>query len=148
MPFEIGTATSRASGADGGDESADGAELPDERSALFPAESARRRCIETFRPAEPASDSVRAGAAPLADVPAGAVTAATDAGTAFEAAAVVRGSSALRSPLRTRSLAGGNATFPADKARRRAIETERPSIATFDEADMRATLTAFPRDTR
>lgn len=36
------------------------------------------------------------------------------------------GNAALRSPLRTRSAAGGSALLPAERARRRSIEAARP----------------------
>jgi hypothetical protein len=39
------------------------------------------------------------------------------------------GSEALRSPLRTRSAAGGSADLPAESARRRSSEAARPEIA-------------------
>jgi hypothetical protein len=48
------------------------------------------------------------------------------------AAVAPAGKLALRSPLRTRSVAGGSAAFPADKARRRSMAAARPPDASVD----------------
>ena len=46
--------------------------------------------------------------------------------TALLCPGTLAGKAALRSPLRTRSVAGGSAVFPADSALRRARDAERP----------------------
>jgi len=108
-------------------------------SADLPADNASRRSIEAARP-EIAPDPRACTVATVFTTGAGAgcAGAACDA-AAFDGMAVTvefaagvaleGGSAALRSPLRTRSAAAGNADLPADSASRRSIEAARPEIA-------------------
>jgi hypothetical protein len=100
-------------------------------NADLPADKARRRAIDAARP--PTSRVASGGIAIFAGAGAGACGAAgTGAPTKLKeplGGEVDVATEALRSPLRTRSAAGGRADLPAESARRRSIEAARPEIA-------------------
>jgi hypothetical protein len=110
-------------------------------SADLPADSASRRSIEAARPpvawtargvaaAVFAADGAAAAGGRAALASGGALaTGAETAGSEPRAGVDADGSAALRSPLRTRSAAGGSADLPADSASRRSIEAARPLVA-------------------
>jgi hypothetical protein len=104
-------------------------------NAALPADKARRRSSDAARPEmAPAEGVGKADTVFMDDCDAaGAETAADGAGFATGPAVagetVATGKEALRSPLRTRSAAGGNAVLPAESASRRSIEAARPEMA-------------------
>jgi hypothetical protein len=123
-------------------------------NADLPAESASRRSIEAARPPDARTASgegfVAAGGAaelaaptklrdPLGGEPGVGTVGVDDAAV---------GSAAVRSPLRTRSAAGGRAVLPADRARRRSIEAARPEISLKAGMARPEALSEIPRDTR
>jgi len=116
---------------------------PDETSApeaggryLLPPASCRRRIMDSIRPDWLDSTTDDLGVWLMPDVEMGATACTT--GVVAEIADPF-GIAALRSPVRTRSVAGGSADLPADNARRRASAASRP-LDEFKEAAGMETL--------
>jgi hypothetical protein len=109
---------------------------------LFPPASCRRRIMERARPDWLTSPEDRAGTETAAlGTDCGGRLVADGVG---EDACVDDGTAALRSPVRTRSVAAGRADFPAERARRRAREALRPLDEIDGTADMVRTSSRYP----
>ncbi len=104
-------------------------------SVRLPPANSRRRSIDRLRPDWPETANADAGAAGALAEATGKL-AATGLGAAAAWLGDTVGTAALRSPVRTRSVAGGSADLPWDSARRRASAALRP----LDERELTAVM--------